>query len=188
LIKEFTVQYLDDLQDTLRNIDLGNVERIVNAILTAYEKDRQIFIMGNGGSGSTASHFACDINKGVSFGLVKRFKVISLSDNIPTMLAYANDSSYDDIFVEQLKNFLNPGDVVIGISGSGNSINVIRAIQYANERGNDTIAFTGFDGGEIAKISKTSFVVPVNDMQKVEDGHLILAHVIMQILEKKLRS
>ncbi|MDR4498277.1 MAG: SIS domain-containing protein [Candidatus Scalindua sp.] len=188
MIKELTVQYLDDLQDTLRNIDLQNVERIVNAILAAYENEKQIFIMGNGGSGSTASHFACDINKGVTFGLEKRFKVISLSDNIPTMLAYANDSSYDDIFIEQLKNFLNPGDVVIGISGSGNSINVIRAIQYANEKGIETIAFTGFDGGEIAKIAKTSFVVPVNDMQKVEDGHLILAHIIMQILVKKLRS
>lgn len=188
MIKELTVQYLDDLQDTLRHIDLENVERIVNTILAAYENEKQIFIMGNGGSGSTASHFACDINKGVTFGLEKRFKVISLSDNIPTMLAYANDSSYDDIFVEQLKNFLNPGDVVIGISGSGNSRNVIRAIQYANEKGIETIAFTGFDGGEIAKIAKSSFVVPVNDMQKVEDGHLILAHIIMQILVKKLRS
>ena len=188
MIKELTVQYLDDLHDTLRSIDLENVERIVDAIQTAYEKEKQIFIMGNGGSGSTASHFACDINKGVTFGLEKRFKVISLSDNIPTMLAYANDSSYDDIFVEQLKNFLNPGDVVIGISGSGNSKNVIKAVQYANERGIETIAFTGFDGGEIAKIAKTSFVVPVNDMQKVEDGHLILAHVIMQIFVKKLRT
>ncbi len=188
MIKEFTLKYVNDLQDTLRESNLENVEEIVNYILSAYESEKQIFIMGNGGSGSTASHFACDINKGVSLGLEKRFKVISLSDNIPTMLAYANDCSYDDIFVEQLKNFLNPGDIVIGVSGSGNSKNVIRAIQYANERDVTTIAWSGFDGGEIAKIAKSTFVVPVHDMQKVEDGHLILTHVIMQILNEKLRS
>lgn len=187
MIKEFTLKYMNDLQDTLRVSNLENVEEIVHSLLAAYEAGKQIFIMGNGGSGSTASHFACDINKGVSLGLEKRFKVISLSDNIPTMLAYANDCSYDEIFVEQLKNFLNPGDIVIGVSGSGNSKNVIRAIQYANERGVTTIALSGFDGGEIVKIAKFSFVAPVYDMQKVEDVHLIVSHVIMQILHKKLR-
>ncbi|GJQ59801.1 MAG: SIS domain-containing protein [Candidatus Scalindua sp. AMX11] len=187
MIKEFTLKYLNDLHETLRGCDLEKVEGIINSLLVAYEEEKQIFIMGNGGSGSTASHFACDMNKGVSLGLEKRFKVMSLCDNIPTMLAYANDCSYDDIFVEQLKNFLNPGDIVIGISGSGNSKNVVRAIQYANERGVTTIAWSGFDGGVIAKIAKSSFVAPVHDMQKVEDVHLILTHIIMQILHKKLR-
>ena len=187
MIKEFTLKYMNDLQDTLRESNLENVEEIVHTLLAAYEAEKQIFIMGNGGSGSTASHFACDINKGVSLGLEKRFKVISLSDNIPTMLAYANDCSYEEIFVEQLKNFMNPGDVVIGVSGSGNSKNVIRAIQYANERGVTTIALSGFGGGEIARIARFSFVAPVHDMQKVEDVHLIVSHVIMQILHKKLR-
>ncbi|MCP5005952.1 MAG: SIS domain-containing protein [Planctomycetes bacterium] len=187
MLKEFVLKYINDLQDTLRDINLEDIEEIVNSILDAYESGKQIFIMGNGGSGSTASHFACDINKGVSLGLEKRFKVVSLCDNVPTMLAYANDCSYDDVFVEQLKNFLNPGDIVIGISGSGNSKNVILAIQYANERGATTIALSGFDGGEIAGIAEKSFVAPIHDMQKVEDVHLILVHMMMQFFHKKLR-
>jgi len=100
-----------------------------------------------GGSGATASHFACDINKGVCFGLPKRIKVICLNDNIPTIPAYANDVSYDDVFVEQLKNFLGAGDLVIGISGSGNSSNVIKAVEYANENEAVFAALTGFAGG-----------------------------------------
>ncbi|MBT9164878.1 MAG: Phosphoheptose isomerase 1 [candidate division WS2 bacterium] len=157
-------------------------------LFDTYEKGDYVFTMGNGGSGPTASHFTCDMNKSVCCGLQKRFRVICLNDNIPIMLAYANDSSYEDIFIEQLKNFLKPRDVVIGFSGSGNSKNVIKAINYANEIGATTMGFTGFDGGQLTKIAKISVVVPVNDMQKVEDIHLILTHMIMQILYKKLRG
>jgi D-sedoheptulose 7-phosphate isomerase len=160
----------------------------VHVILDAYENQRSIFIMGNGGSGATASHFACDINKGASSGLEKRFKVFCLNDNVPTMLAYANDNSYEDIFVEQLKNFLKPEDVIIGISGSGNSKNVIKAIQYANKNEAKSVALTGFDGGKLAEVAKISLTIPVNDMQKTEDVHFILIHMIMQILCKKLEQ
>ncbi len=187
MIKEFASKYASDIKDAINGLALEKLEEIVNAISKAYEDSNQIFIMGNGGSGATASHFACDINKGVGGGFEKRFKVICLNDNIPTLLAYANDNSYDDIFVEQLKNFLKSDDVVIGISGSGNSKNVIKAVEYANERNAVSIAFTGFGGvGELAKIAKISLVVPVNDMQKVEDTHLIITHIIMQILDRKL--
>lgn len=188
MITTFANQYLEEIKRILDTFSLKTFKEIVEFLHSAYERENQLFIMGNGGSGSTASHFACDINKGVCLGLKKRFKVISLNDNIPTMLAYANDNSYDDIFVEQLKNFLNLDDVVIGISGSGNSANVIKAIQYANDNSSISIAFTGFDGGKLAKIAKLSFVVPVHDMQKVEDIHLMLTHMIMQVLYKKLRS
>jgi len=143
-------------------------------------------LFGNGGSGSTASHFACDINKGVSYGHDKRFKVICLNDNIPTMLAYANDSSYDDIFIEQLKNFLSPGDVVFGISGSGNSENVMRAIEYGNSNGAKTLGFTGFEGGRLGKAAGLSINIASDDMQKIEDIHLILTHMIMQAFCKSL--
>ncbi len=138
--------------------------------------------MGNGGSGTTASHFVCDINKGTCLELEKKFKVICLNDNMPTVLAYANDLSYERIFVEQLKNFLQPGDVVIGISGSGNSENIILAISYAREAGAKTIGLSGFDGGRLAQIVDIPFVAAINDMQKVEDVHMIVVHMLMQYL------
>lgn len=144
--------------------------------------------MGNGGSGATASHFACDINKGVCFGLNKRMKVVCLNDNVATVLAYANDVSYDDVFIEQLKNFIRAQDVVIGVSGSGNSANVVKAVEYANAQGAVSVALTAFDGGVLAKIAAIPVVVPVNDMQKAEDVHLIVVHMIMQVLYKKLRA
>jgi D-sedoheptulose 7-phosphate isomerase len=187
MTKEFALNYLEDLKGAINDLPLEQFEEVVDLIIESYEGGHQIFIMGNGGSGTTASHFACDINKGVCFGFEKRFKVICLNDNIPTILAYANDNSYDDIFVEQLKNFLKSDDVVIGISGSGNSRNVIKAFQYANEQNAVSIAFTGFGGvGKLAKIAKVSLVVPSNDMQKIEDIHLIITHIIMQILNRKL--
>ena len=188
MIKEFALKYLAELKRVVDSISLERYEEIVNIILDAYERECSIFVMGNGGSGSTASHFTCDINKGVSFGLEKRFKVICLNDNIPIMLAYANDNSYEDIFVEQLKNFLKPDDVVIGISGSGNSKNVLKAVEHANKEGARTIGLTGFEGGKLADLAKVSLVTRIDDIQKVEDIHLIIIHMIMQIVYKKLRT
>jgi D-sedoheptulose 7-phosphate isomerase len=181
MVIEFTNNYLADMKRIFESIELANLERVVGVLHHAYEMERQIFVMGNGGSGSTASHFASDMNKSASSGLEKKFKVICLSDNIPIMLAYANDLSYEDIFREQLKNFLKSEDVVIGISGSGNSKNVVKAIQYANEKGAISIGLTGFDGGEVARLADVSIIVPVNDMQRTEDTHLILCHIITQI-------
>jgi len=187
MIKTFAENYFEEMKRIFDELPLEKLEKVIEVLCNAYENESCIFIMGNGGSGSTASHFACDVNKGVSYGLKKRFRVISLNDNIPTILAYANDKSYDVIFVEQLANFLKPSDVVIGMSGSGNSVNVIKALQYANENLATSIGFTGFDGGQLSKTASISIVVPAYDMQKVEDLHLILAHIIMQSLHKKLR-
>ncbi|MBI5206285.1 MAG: SIS domain-containing protein [Candidatus Firestonebacteria bacterium] len=188
MIKEWTLNYISDLTNVLDNFPIEKFEKITNILLNAYKRDSTIFTFGNGGSGSTASHFACDINKGVSLKLNKKFRVICLNDNIPILLAYANDQSYEDVFIEQLKNFLKPNDVIIGISGSGNSKNVLKAIQYGNENSAITIGFTGFEGGKLVKIAKESFVAPVNDMQKVEDIHIIITHIIMQLLANILNK
>lgn len=179
---EFSSAYLNNLKEVLDSFPHDRFREIVQALLSAYHDERQIFIMGNGGSGTTASHFVCDINKGSCFEFEKKFKVMCLNDNMPSVLAYANDLSYDSIFVEQLKNFLQPGDLVIGISGSGNSENVLRAVSYAKSKRGQTIGLSGFDGGKLAQLVDIPFVVSVNDMQKVEDVHMIVVHMMMQYL------
>ena len=186
--QKLSLEYIEELKGLLNLFPHDRFEEIAKMLLSAYDDERQIFIMGNGGSGSTASHFTCDINKGCCFNADKRFKVICLNDNIPTMLAYSNDLSYEKVFVEQLKNFFQPGDVVIGISGSGNSENVIQAVSYAKESGARTIGLTGFDGGKLAGIADIPLVVSINDMQKVEDVHMIVVHMLMQYLDKVLQT
>ncbi|MCK4385251.1 MAG: SIS domain-containing protein [candidate division Zixibacteria bacterium] len=177
--------YFSMLEGAIDATDRESINTVVNLLGKAYEEERQIFIMGNGGSASTASHFACDFNKGLSYGKRKRFKVISLNDNLPILLAYANDVSYENVFVEQLKNFFNPKDYVIGISGSGNSKNVIKAIEYANQNGGITIGFCGYSGGMLKQIAQFCVHVPINDMQISEDLHMIMTHLIMHVLEKQ---
>jgi D-sedoheptulose 7-phosphate isomerase len=179
-------RYFDKLVSTIENIDKKEIEECAKILLEAYKKGNNIFICGNGGSASTASHFACDINKGVSYGLEKRFKVIPLTDSLSTVTAYTNDVGYDIIFVEQLKNFFQEGDVVIGISGSGNSKNVLNAIDYANNNGGITIGWTGFSGGNLKEISHYSINANIDDMQISEDLHMIFTHLIMKILRKAL--
>ena len=174
--------YIAELKDTLDNLDRGEVVQFADILEKARLQSNKVFIFGNGGSGSTATHFACDINKGASMGQDKRHRIIALTDNIPTMLAYSNDMSYDDVFVEQLKNFIEPGDVVIGISGSGNSKNIIKAIEYANQLENTTIGITGFEGGKLKQISTYSVNANRNDMQISEDVHMILVHLMMKML------
>ncbi len=187
-VKAFARQYLDELASLFEGFNLEQFEKIVSCILDAYKNDKKIFVMGNGGSGSTASHFACDINKGCCMDLEKKFKMICLNDNTPTILALANDVSYDVVFEEQLKNFFTPGDLVIGISGSGNSENVLRAIRYANANGGKTVGLSGFAGGQLSLLVDISLIAKVDDMQKVEDIHLIVIHMIMQIVYSALHE
>ncbi|PTS93925.1 phosphoheptose isomerase, partial [Pedobacter sp. HMWF019] len=160
--------YLKTLVSTINNLDHDEILNFSNLLEQTRQEGKRVIIFGNGGSGATASHFACDINKGVSLGMKKRYKVIALTDNIATILAYSNDLSYDEVFVEQMKNFLEEGDIVVGISGSGNSKNVLKAIEYANQQGNTTIGITGFTGGKLREISKFSVNANVNDMQVSE--------------------
>ena len=184
--KKFAADYLDELKTVLDGFDTERFDDLIQALLDAYENERQIFIMGNGGSGSTASHFVCDLNKGCCLDLEKKFKVICLNDNLPSLLAYANDISYDSVFVEQLKNFFKPGDLVIGISGSGNSENVLQAIRFAGANGGRTAGISGYAGGKLADLVDIPFVARVDDMQKVEDVHMIVVHMIMQAVYAQL--
>jgi D-sedoheptulose 7-phosphate isomerase len=142
------------------------------------DENRHIFVCGNGGSASTASHFVCDIVKGASFQRESRFRIMALTDSMPTITAYSNDVSYEAVFTEQLKNFAQRGDVLIGISGSGNSPNVVSAIDYANSIGCETIALTGRDGGKIGPMAKVEIRVAEPHMGRIEDAHLIVCHMI----------
>lgn len=180
--KEFSREYISKLRGVLDGFDHESFGTVVRLLIKAYEEGRQIFVAGNGGSASTASHLACDLNKGVSYGLEKRFKVISLPDCLPSVLAYANDVSYDSVFVEQLKNFYRPGDLFMGISGSGNSENVLACVRYVRDNGGKTIGICGFSGGKLAALADVSFIARVDDMQKVEDLHMIVVHMLMQAL------
>ena len=183
-MKEKINNYLDRLKTTLDNLSRDEIENFINVLNDAREQGKTIFIMGNGGSAATASHFVCDFNKGASYmhDDKKRFKFICLNDNDASMMAYANDVSYDDVFVEQLKNYFNKGDIVIGISGSGNSKNVIKAIEYANQNGGITVGLTGYNGGKLKQLAKHSVNTNIDDMQITEDIHMIFDHMILKIM------
>lgn len=170
--------YLQALLKTLASIDLEKVEQAIAWFRQARQEDRQIFVCGNGGSAATASHLATDVVKGASYDRPRRFRILALTDSVSTITAYANDVSYEAVFVEQLKNFARPGDLVVGISGSGNSPNVLRAIEYANSIGCRTLALTGRDGGRLAGLAQLTIHVPEPHMGRIEDAHLVICHMI----------
>lgn len=177
--------YFDQVKRTIDLIDKSDFNTVMNVLVEGRNRGKQVFVMGNGGSGATASHFVCDFNKGISWGKDKKFKFICLNENIPSLMAYANDLSFDDIFVYPLQTYFNPGDIVIGISGSGNSKNVLKALDFANENGGITIGLTGYDGGRAKQICAYNVHIPVHDMQITEDLHLVLDHCMMRILGKE---
>ena len=174
----FVQEYKSDLIQTIDKIDLSKVNQIIEIFKRARSEGRHIFTCGNGGSGASASHFVCDVVKGASYKRAERFKIMSLSDNMATVLAYANDVTYDCVFVEQLKNFASAGDVVLAISGSGNSPNVVNAVEYANSVGCETIALTGRDGGKLGAAAKLNLNVGIPHMGRIEDAHMIVCHMI----------
>lgn len=181
-------QYLNDTAEVIRNLPVDQIQHIAAILWQACQEGRQIFVVGNGGSALTASHLACDLGKGTATPGRRRFKVMALTDNIGLITAYANDVGYEDIFVEQLINFFQRGDVVLGISGSGNSENVLRALRYARERGGITIGFTGFSGGKMKDVAEECLIVPKHDMQMVEDAHYVLMHLLMQFFCRKMKQ
>jgi len=174
----FPQVYKQDLLRAIDAIDLGKVSQAIEILREARDHGRAIFICGNGGSASTASHFVCDMLKGASYQRERRFRIMALTDSLPTITAYSNDVCYDCVFAEQLKNFAQPGDVVMAISGSGNSPNVLRAIEYAGSIGCRTIALTGRDGGKLAPLAQLNIQVSNPHMGRIEDGHMIAAHMI----------
>jgi D-sedoheptulose 7-phosphate isomerase len=174
--------FFKKVSDTLNRLDRAGLNLFIEKILSTYRAGRTIFVFGNGGSGDTASHFCGDFNKGVSYGLEKRLKIICLNDNTSALTAIANDISYDDVFVEQLKNFVVADDLVIGISCSGNSINVIKALELANHAGAFTVAFCGYTGGTLKKVASLAVHAEIEDMEVCEDVHLVIMHCIKQII------
>ena len=167
--------------ETLKKLDQEKISELMNLLSDALEQERMIYIFGNGGSAATASHIQNDFNKGLSEWTEKKFRFYCLSDNIATLTAIANDISYDEIFRFQLKGRLTDKDLVFAISGSGNSKNVINAVEYAKETGAKVIGLTGYDGGKLAQLSDVNVHVPVMSMQVTEDIHMVLDHLIMGI-------
>ena len=172
----------------MQRLPLAQVEAVSEVLLRAYETQRTIFVFGNGGSAALASHFACDLGKGTANGSLKRFRVMALTDNIPLMTAWANDSDYESIFAEQLANFVTAGDVAFAISGSGNSPNVLKALKVAKQAGGITAGLTGFAGGRMLALCDAAIVVPSDNMQIIEDLHLSIAHSLFTCLRSRLNQ
>lgn len=175
-------KYISLEQQVLSSLVLEQINDVMKVLENARCTGKRIFICGNGGSASTASHFECDFNKGISYGQEVKYDFECLSDNVPMMMAIANDIGYDEVFVTPLKNKMKCGDVVIGISGSGNSENVCKAIEYANSEGAVSVALVGYDGGRLKKMAKHCIHVEIDNMQIVEDVHLVMDHLMMYIL------
>ena len=180
--KNLIKSYFDREIETIKKLDINAINEAVSAIWSAYEREATIYIFGNGGSAATASHFVCDFNKGISENKDKKFNLICLSDNIPTRTAIANDVSYDEVFRYQLLNKLKPTDLVIGISGSGNSKNVINAVEYAKEIGTPVVGITGYNGGKLKMLADYHMDANIDDMQISEDIHMILDHMMYFVL------
>jgi D-sedoheptulose 7-phosphate isomerase len=174
--------YIVDFKCTLDKLPIAEIEDAVNLLHLARLGNHQIFIMGNGGSAATASHFVCDLAKSTRRPGWPHFRVIGLTDNMAAFSAYANDDGYEEVFVKQLENLIRPDDVVIGISASGNSKNVLKAIELANHLSAKTIGFTGFDGGELMHLVNLNIHVPSTRIGQVEDIHLMLEHMICDAL------
>ena len=174
----FATTFKEDVVHAIDHIDIAKVELATSWLRGARDAGRHIFACGNGGSASTASHFVCDVVKGASYGRDKRFRILALTDSLATLTAYSNDVHYDCVFAEQLKNFADSGDVLIAISGSGNSPNVVNAADYARSVGCKVIGLTGRDGGKLAKLSDLNIHIPVQHMGRIEDAHLIVCHMM----------
>lgn len=186
LVKEQISTYFERLQRVIANLDMGEIEEAVEAIKAAYEREATVYIFGNGGSAATASHYVCDFNKGISEKRSKKFHMVCLSDNVPELTAIANDISYDEIYRFPLKGNLKADDLVIAISGSGNSRNVINAVEYAKEMGCKVVGITGYDGGKLRQLANYRMHVNVDDMQLTEDIHMVFDHMMYRVLSDTL--
>jgi D-sedoheptulose 7-phosphate isomerase len=191
-VKLSPTQFLDRVGEELKKIDSTQVQSLADAIFGCYEKRATVFVIGNGGSGSNASHFCEDLGKGTlqredfDNDQKRRLRILSLTDNTPYILAWGNDEGFDRVFVEQLKNLANPGDLLIAISGSGNSPNILRAVEWANRNGVTTFGCTGFAGGKLKSLAHKNLHVPLDDMGIVESIHLTAFHWVVDNLHKRI--
>lgn len=183
-------QYFDTYHDLLPYLPYDVMDEVVDELLRAYNEQKTVFVFGNGGSAALASHFACDLGKGtvVSNNGKKRFRVLALTDNLPLLTAWANDFSYDEVFAQQLQTFVIPGDIAFAISGSGNSPNVLRALEVAKSAGALTIGLAGFHGGKMKPLCEKCIVLPFDNMQLIEDFHLSVCHSLFLSLCSAIRG
>ncbi|MDD5367896.1 MAG: SIS domain-containing protein [Anaerolineaceae bacterium] len=179
---DFVKQYTGRLISVLNALPEDKFIEITQVLQSARETDKHIFVIGNGGSASAASHMVCDFNKNTRMAGKKRIRAICLNDNIPSVLAYANDEGYDIIFSEQLLSLGQPGDILIAISGSGNSANILKAIETARQMNIKVIGLTGFEGGKMKAMTDVCLVVPCDSMEMIEDVHLIINHILAGLL------
>jgi D-sedoheptulose 7-phosphate isomerase len=180
--------YLDRLLKTLDGMPVDDIAKLSETLYRAYTDGKQVFILGNGGSASTASHMAADLGKNTIGPNMSRFRIMSLNDNIPLLTALSNDLGYDNMFAEQLQNLIQPGDVLIVISGSGNSPNVLKAMEYAQSRSAQVAALLGFGGGKAAELSDLNVVIDSDDYGVVEDAHLIVNHILVEHFRQRLAT
>lgn len=178
--------YFREFPELLKNLPYRTMDALIDALWNAYQQDRTVFVFGNGGSAALASHSACDFGKGTIVNGNRRFRVLSLTDNVPLMTAWANDQSYADVFAEQIRPFIQPDDVALAISGSGNSENVLNALRVAREAGARTLGLTGFEGGKMQFLCDVCVVIPSNSMQLIEDFHVAVTHSIFVNLRRRI--
>lgn len=178
--------YLEKEIETLRALDQEKINEALCLLADTMEREANIYIFGNGGSSATASHFQNDFNKGVSEHTEKKFRFCCLNDNVPTVMAIANDIGFEEIFRFQLRGKLKPDDIIVAISGSGNSKNVLNGVEYAKEQGCKIIGLTGYGGGKLKELSDISLHVPINSMQITEDIHMVFDHLMMSVFYKTM--
>lgn len=180
--------YYEKEEKIIKSLNVDELNEAMNALLEAYNKEATIYVFGNGGSSATASHMMVDFNKGACSEVEKRFHFVCLNDNIPTLMAIGNDIGFENVFYYQLENKLTKNDVILAISGSGNSHNIIKAVEYAKQQGVKIIGMTGYDGGKLDKLSDYHLHAPIDDMQITEDIHMSFDHMMMQIFWRYLLS
>lgn len=183
-VEEFVADYVEEMRGHLRAISHAAIARSGDLLLRAYRDGAQVLIAGNGGSASTASHLACDLGKTVlgaaPTARMSRFRVVSLADNVALLTAWANDVSYDSVFAEQVKSLGRAGDILVVVTASGSSPNIVRAVDVARERGLVTIGLLGFDGGTVKDMCEERIIVPCNDYGHVESAHLVVCHLLTE--------
>lgn len=186
--------YLAELKTVLDNLPLGSIAKATDILFACYQTNHTVFVFGNGGSGALASHLVTDLGKGTHFpgpkelASVRRMKAMAVTDNMPMVTAWANDTHYADVFMRQIENFLQPGDVAVAISGSGNSPNVLKALEFARRANATTIGLGGIGGGKMKDLLDCAVIVPSNNMQHVEDAHVIISHMIFLDLKNRITA
>jgi len=183
-VQELLTAYEDELIQAIRAIDGAEFEKVISILIEAYREDRQVLIFGNGGSAGTANHFVCDFGKNAVKGDKRRFRILSLSDNVEKITALGNDIAFEEIFRQQMINLMRAGDVAIAISASGNSPNAVRACEYAKQIGGKLIVLAGFAGGKMAPMADAALVARMESYERVEDIHLIILHMIVCYLKE----